>query len=48
MSNKILTNFITGTIDFNTTIKIIKNKLIKEIKKDIKQKIPSNSIGGPL
>lgn len=42
MLNNVLTNFITGTTDFNTTIKIIKNKLIKEIKKDIEQEVPSN------
>lgn len=42
MSNNILTNFIIGITDFNTTIKIIKNKLIKEIKKDIEQEVLSN------
>jgi hypothetical protein len=42
MPNNILTNFITGVTDFNTTIKIIKDKLMEEIKKDIEREEKSN------
>ena len=42
MPNNILINFITGITDFNTTIKIIEDKLTEEIKKDIEREVKNN------